>query len=314
MLNPAQLARVDLNLLILFDLLFKERSASRVAAEHHLSPSAISHALRRLRSTLNDPLFLPSAKGLVPTERANVLAPAVRDVIERVVGILGSADAFDSATAERHFKIGAPDGAISVIVPGLMRYLEEHAPRVGISVIQLLPSAAGQSADQAWRESLLTLDAGLIDLAILPHRPLRDRYAAKPLYTEDFVFIARTGHPLEPSPSAQVLTEYSHVLVSATGDTSGIVDARLSELSLKRRIALTVPSFLMAASAVASSNLIGAVPRRFAVNAAQSYDLDIFEPPFPLASADLHAIAVRAAMLDKGVAWLTEVVSAVCSE
>ena len=81
MLNHAQLARADINLLLLFDLLFEERNAGRAAARLNLSPSAVSHSLRRLRTLLDDPLFLPNPKGMVPTDRAEALAPIIRDIV-----------------------------------------------------------------------------------------------------------------------------------------------------------------------------------------------------------------------------------------
>src|SRR4029079_19079775 len=101
MLNHAQLARTDLNLLLVFDLLFEERNAGRAAARLNLSPSAISHSLRRLRVLLDDPLFLPTSKGMMPTERATGLAPAVRDIVERVQEVVVATGGFEPATAVR---------------------------------------------------------------------------------------------------------------------------------------------------------------------------------------------------------------------
>src|SRR5690349_17937353 len=137
MLNHAQLARVDLNLLLVFDLLFEEQNAGRAAARLNLSPSAISHALRRLRLLLDDPLFLPNPKGMVPTERAQSLAPTIRDIVERVQGVVASSAAFDPAATVRRFRIGAPDGAVSVIVPRLVERLQTSAPGIDLSILQL---------------------------------------------------------------------------------------------------------------------------------------------------------------------------------
>ena len=310
-MNIAHLARADLNLLILFDRLFEERNASKVAASLSLSPSAISHALRRLRSTLNDPLFLPSPKGMMPTERALALAPAIRDIVERVAGVVASAETFEPATSRRRFRIGAPDGAVSVLLAALVRTLEESAPGIDVSLLQLLPASRTGDADQAWRESLASLDAGRIDLAILPFRPAQDRFHVARLYAEDFLFLVRRGHPFAAKQTLGALADFRHVLVSATGDTKGFVDAKLADHGLTRRVALTLPSFLMAAAAIASSDLIGAVPRRFARDVAMVFNLELVESPIPFVSADLQAIVLKAAMLDRGIAWLTDIVSAV---
>lgn len=309
MLNHAQLARVDVNLLLVFDLLFDERNAGRTATRLNLSPSAISHALRRLRTALNDPLFLPTAKGMAPTARAEALAPAIREIVERIAGVIASAEQFDPKTATRRFRLGAPDGAVSLLVPALVKRLEEEAPGIDFAMLQVLPRPGSNSPDQAWRDALTDLDAQKLDLAILPHEPVQARFHSTTLYPEDFVFVTRKDHPLGPKPSTKAIANTRHVLVSATGDTSGNVDRLLAERGLERRIALTVPSFLMAVSAIASSDLIGALPRGFSREAARAYDLQIVEPPFSMLSSDLFAIVPRAAMLDQGIAWLVEIVA-----
>ncbi|GAA4747248.1 LysR family transcriptional regulator [Sphingomonas daechungensis] len=295
--------------MLVFDLLFEERNAGRTATRLHLSPSAISHALRRLRTTLNDPLFLPTARGMVPTARAEALAPAIRDIVERISGVISSAEHFDPTTATRRFRLGAPDGAVSILVPVLMKRLEKEAPGIDFAMLQVLPRPGSNSHDQAWRDALADLDAGRLDLAILPHRPAQARFHATTLYPEDFVFVTRSGHPLGRKPTVMAIANARHVLVSATGDTSGNVDRLLAERGLDRRIALTVPSFLMAVSAIASSDLIGALPRGFAKEAARTYDLQIVNAPFEMMSSDLIAIVPEAAMLDQSIAWLVETVA-----
>ncbi|WP_118857943.1 LysR family transcriptional regulator [Sphingomonas mesophila] len=309
MLNSAQLARLDLNLLLVFDLLFEERNAGRAAARLHLSPSAISHALRRLRTMLNDPLFLPTSKGMVPTERAEALAPAIRDIIERVHGVIASAEEFDPGTAVRRFRIGAPDGAISSLVPTLVKQLETVAPGICVSVVQLLPSPGSTSPDHAWQGALSDLHSRLIDLAILPHRPSQSRFYVESLFSEHFVILCRNGHPFASDPSLKAFTSARHVLVSSTGDASGIVDELLASRGLDRQIALTVPNFFMAAAAIAASDLIGALPSRFAAEATKTFPVQVLAPPVPIQSTDLHVVVPKTAMLDQGLAWLVRLLT-----
>ena len=311
MLNHAQLARTDINLLLLFDLLFEERNAGRAAARLNLSPSAISHSLRRLRTLLDDPLFLPTAKGMVPTERAEVLAPTIRDIVERVQSVVSNARGFDAATAVRRFRIGAPDGAVSVIVPRLVRQLERIAPGVDLSILHLLPRPGSIEPLEAWRDAHAEIEAGRLALAILPHPAGEARFHSAKLYFEDFVIVTRRGHPLGDAPSLDAFAAARHVLVSATGDSWGFVDRKLAGHGLERRIALTVPSFFMAVSAIASSDLVGALPRQFARHAHRSFDIAIAEPPLDLLSSDLHGVVSRAALLDHGIAWLLEQVEEV---
>ena len=310
MLNHSQLARADLNLLLLFDLLFEEGNAGRAAARLNLSPSAVSHALRRLRRLFDDPLFLPSPRGMVATDRARELAPEIRHIAESIGEVLASIQPFDPATSTRRFTIGAPDAAVSILVPSLVARLSKDAPGMDLSILQLLPRPGSGDPEHAWHDALAELDSGRLDVVILPYHPPASRFTVVPLYFEDFVIATALGHAFAKSPSIDRLAAARHVLVSATGDQSGFVDLLLADRGHERRVALTVPSFFMATAAIASSDLIGAIPRRFAHQAAQSYEIEIVEPPFEMGSADLNAIVPSAAMLDRGVNWLLEAVGA----
>src|SRR6188508_1553863 len=103
MLNGIDLSRVDLNLLVLFEAVLEEKNVGRAAGRLRLSPSAISHGLGRLRRTLNDPLFLRTPKGVVPTARATALAAPVADILARVRSVVSTAEPFDPAKSTRRF-------------------------------------------------------------------------------------------------------------------------------------------------------------------------------------------------------------------
>src|SRR5512145_1934841 len=98
MLNEIDLSRADLNLLVLFETVFEERHVGRAADRLRLAPSAVSHGLGRLRRQLNDPLFLKTPKGVVPTARATQMSGAIADVLARARSIFSTARPFDSAT------------------------------------------------------------------------------------------------------------------------------------------------------------------------------------------------------------------------
>src|ERR671912_1998487 len=99
MLNEIDLSRTDLNLLVLFETVLKERHVGRAADRLNLTPSAVSHGLGRLRKLLNDPLFLRTPKGVVPTARATELAAPIADILARVRSVMATAAPFDPATA-----------------------------------------------------------------------------------------------------------------------------------------------------------------------------------------------------------------------
>src|SRR5262245_45416250 len=113
MLNKIVLSRIDLNLLVVFHAVLEERHVARAAGRLNVTPSAVSHGLGRLRHLLNDPLFLRTPKGVVPTERALELGDPVAEVLARIGRVVASAVPFDPATTGRRFVIGAPDAVMA---------------------------------------------------------------------------------------------------------------------------------------------------------------------------------------------------------
>src|SRR5262245_62193846 len=132
MLNDVDLAGADLNLLVLFETVSRERHVRRAAEKLHVSPSAVSHGLSRLRRLLGDPLFLRTPRGVVPTDRANQLSAPIADILVRVRSVIASAEPFDPARSTRRFTIGAPDAAVSVFLPTLIDGLERSSSRIDL--------------------------------------------------------------------------------------------------------------------------------------------------------------------------------------
>ncbi len=189
MLNEIDLSRADLNLLTLFEVVLRERHVGRAAARLNLSPSAVSHGLKRLRLLLNDPLFLRTPKGVVPTARAAELTEPIAEVLARVRNVIAGAEAFDPAKSSRRFTVAAPDGISSVIVQPLLAILGCRAPGIDIGLRQLLPP--NRSIERAWEPALADLEAGAMDVAIAPIESVPLRFLARTLYEEDFVVVAR---------------------------------------------------------------------------------------------------------------------------
>jgi DNA-binding transcriptional LysR family regulator len=300
MLQEADLSGVDLNLLVLFEAIMRERHVGRTAAGLHLSPSAISHGLARLRRVLHDPLFLKHPKGVVPTERANELAAPIADILQRIRGVLANAQGFDAQRSTRRFTIGAPDAVFAVVLPSLLAAFAKLGPQIDLSLRTILPQGA-----------LADLDARQADLVIEPLSDAPSRFHSVPLYEEEFAIAMRIGHPLARGLTLDRYCAAKHVLVSMTGDPHGNVDVRLKKLGRVRRVAATVPNFLFALAVVAETDLIAAVPRQ-AVVYVRRFGVLLVDPPpplVPLSRSSLHVIATHAAMADPGVAWLFRVVT-----
>lgn len=309
MLNTPHLSRVDLNLLVLFDAVMAECHVGRAARRLNLTASAVSHGLRRLRPLLEDPLFLRTPKGVVPTARATELAAPVADILARVRSVIATAEPFDPAKSSRRFIVGAPDGSAAVFLPSLLRAVGRVAPGIDIGLRQLLPPPRAATAAQAWEHALAELESRALDVAVLPLGEVPARFVKRTLYDEDFVIASRVGHPFVRNPTLDRFCAARHLVVSIGGDARGFVDNILARKGRARRVTLTVPNFMLALAAIAESDLIAALPRQLVARHAARFGLATTEPPWPLLSAPIRAVTTKAAMLDAGVAWLFEMLS-----
>jgi DNA-binding transcriptional LysR family regulator len=309
MMNDVDLSRTDLNLLVLFKVVLEERHVGRAADRLALTSSAVSHGLGRLRRMLNDPLFLRTPKGVVPTVRATELAGPVADILTRARNVIATAAPFDPTRSTRRFTIGAPDGSSAVLLPPLLAKLRKSAPGIDISTRQLLPTPGETSPERAWRVALADLEARAMDVAVIPFDDIAVRFHHRTLYEEDFVVAMRAGHPFAKAPTLDRYCEMQHLVVSHAGDAHGFVDEILAKKGQSRRIALTVPNFMFALAVIAGTDLVTALPRRFAAMHASRFGVVTVEAPLPLGRFRLTAITPKAAMMDAGLAWFFNVLA-----
>lgn len=304
MLNQIDLSRVDLNLLVLFEAVLAEQHVARAAARLNLSPSAVSHGLSRLRRLFNDPLFLRTPKGVVPTDRALALAQPIAGILLSARQLVASADPFDPATSDRRFVIGAPDGGSAQIVLSVLAELGRSAPNIDLAFTSILPMNTG------WTNAFASLDAREVDILILPFAEAVGfaeapaRFVTRPLYEEGFVVAMRQGHPSANDMSLEQYCAQQHLLVSVTGSRDGFVDVFLARQNLSRRITVTVPNFLMALEVVANSDLITAAPRVFLAPLMGRYGLTMTDLPINIPQAQVRAVLPKAGLAGAGLVWL----------
>jgi DNA-binding transcriptional LysR family regulator len=304
MLKSDHLSRIDLNLLVLFHVVYEERHVSRAAGRLNLTPSAVSHGLGRLRRLLNDPLFLRTPKGVVPSARADELAEPVADIIVRAGAVIASAEPFEAARSRRRFTIGAPDAISAVLLPDLLVALERKAPGIDIGLVQLLPQHRGRPTSQVWHETLTELESRALDVAILPIGEAPPRFVSHHLFDETFIVAMRKGHPFANKPSLKRYCAMRHLLVSLSGDPYGVVDEALKQQGLSRRVALTVPSFMMALSVLAKTDLLGTLPQHLVIHCAEQFGLESVDLAVLKRRDPVCAIATKAAVMDAGIAWV----------
>ena len=287
---------LDVELLRLFDALHRERHVTRAARVSGLSQPAMSRALGRMRAAFEDELFVRTPSGMIPTPRADELAPAVRRVLEGV-DALARPVKFDPAKLVRDFTIAAVDMFDADLLPRLVRALEDTSVNV-----TLRPLAA-ESGD--------LLARGAIDLLIGVRATLPADAIAAHLFDEDFVCAVRRGHPrVSRKLTLATFVELPHLLVAPRGDPGGTVDAALAARGLRRRVAVRTHAFQSAPLIVARSDLVLTAPRRVLVPVAKAFDLRILPPPIELRSFGVFQAWHPRVQNDPVHAWFRGIVTA----
>jgi DNA-binding transcriptional LysR family regulator len=291
---------VDLNLLVVFAALMREGSATRAGAALGLSQSATSHALRRLRSMLGDPLFVRAGNELIATPHARDLHNQFLPAIESLERTLGTATSFDAKTTERRFRIGVP-GAIDVCLTApLITRLQQLAPTAALTVRQ---------ADISNAQDLV--EAQSIDLALSVFLDVGSGLIKEEIGKADYscIFGKRIskGRPIS-------LGEYigsGHVLTSFTGEHKGVVDTALAKINRERRIVVATQEFSSVPFYLFGTDLIATLPTYAARVYAKRLRLNVSPLPFAVPKLTLSLLWHRRFSHDPGHIWFRNLVRTV---
>ncbi|NHI00253.1 LysR family transcriptional regulator [Oceanimonas sp. MB9] len=272
---------LDLNLLRVFDALYRERNVSRAGERIGLAQSSMSNALNRLREQLDDPLFQRTPGGMEPTERAEQLAPGIQQVLQQLHSLLAP-QVFDPATASGRIRIAAADLTVMSLAAPLMGRLSKQAPGMQLSFLPLEKASVFRQ-----------LDDRLIDLAIGNFSRVPAHLRRKTLSHEQFIVIARRQHPaLQQRLTLEQYCRLPHALMTLNQDQTGIIDSHLKKRGLQRFIAMTCAHFAPLADVVGQTDLIATVPQSLLATAERagccSYPL-----PLPLDSWPLELVCTQ---------------------
>ncbi|OYW57623.1 MAG: hypothetical protein B7Z31_09465 [Rhodobacterales bacterium 12-65-15] len=314
MLKQIDLSRTDLNLLVLFETVLREGHVGRAAAALSLSPSAVSHGLGRLRRLLNDPLFLRTPRGVVPTDRAVALAPEIAEVLQGIRSMLAMAEPFDPETSPRRFRLGVGDAFLCVFGPTLAARLAERAPAIGVSVLHVVPSFRQSPDEGAWDHVLAMLESRELDVALLPWLTCPARFTTRPVGQDRLVAATRADHPYALNPTIETYCRARHLVVSIRGDPVASTDATLAALGASRRVTMTAPNFSSALFLAAESDLVVSLPESLVTGHGARFGLVGTPLPFQVSPSELVAVTTHAALQDAGVAWLVDLVSATMTD
>lgn len=286
----------DLNLLLVFETLMRERHAGRAAEVLGLTQPAVSHALSRLRHLLEDPLFVKHARGMQPTPRAEALAVPIASALHALRAALNERQAFDPAEAKRTVGIAASDYIGFTLIPKLMAVIQKAAPGMDI---RLLPASRGTVLQQLRRREA--------DIIIGPTAAAPEGVELMPLFTERLVLIARKEHPaLWKKLTPEAFAKLQYLLVSPGGGPFGLVDEALREAGLSRRIAVTIPHFLAAPFIIGATDLVALLSERVARQLAGAAGLAVHESPIAIPPWTIGLAYLPGAVADPAIDWLVK--------
>ncbi len=287
-------SRIDLNLFRVLDAIYSQGGVSAAARVLHLTQPAVTHALRRLREHLGDPLFVRQGNRLLPTEKVGAMMPAVQAHLKGLLGSTHAQPRFDAAQLQMEFVIGFRDILESIALPALMADIERFAPGVRVVSRRL-------AADEVERE----LGTGALDLAV--DRPLRagPRISRRYLLEESLAVVMRRDHPLASQLRRADYLGAQHVVVSPLGESNAL-DLLLGQSGMFREIRLVCQHYFSACQIAAASDLLLTAPQSYANHLAGLLPIAVRPLPIRLKAFPILAYWHDSKDEDQAHGWFRE--------
>lgn len=292
--------QLDLALLRIFEAIMAERNVSRAADRLNMSQSAVSKGLGNLRLIFEDPLFIRSASGMLPTHKAIELSRGVSHSLHILDSLLGDRPVFKPRSAKTSFTIGVSDYASYVLLPSLVKTVVDQAPDITLYTKEI---------DNKTAEELLL--SGQVDLCLASDARFTYPIHYSELFQDHYVCLARTGHPIEGTAfSIDKFLSYRHVIMPRqSAGSTGVVEQTLSAINATRRIAISVSSLLSVPEILATTDMLMTTTNRVAEKLKQHAELTIHRHPLTL--PEFHFAQLWHQRNDRSAShsWLRQIVN-----
>ncbi len=285
----------DLNLFVVFDVIYTERNLTKSGEVLGITQPAVSNALSRLRENFNDELFVRTSKGMVPTPVAENMVNDIRQALDLIRNSISESESFKPKTANATFRISIGDTSEYRLLPQLIKNISNSAP--GVDVESYLTPRT---------ETPKELAAGNIDFAIDPPIHSDPNLRNKKIYQDDYVLVVNKKHPIAKKKkiSLEDYLNLSHIHISKRASGLGHVDTTLNRLGLTRRIALRAQHFLVAPYIIDQSNLAMTTIKSF----SRGRELKVFQLPFKINPLVLHLYWHVNKDMDPANKWMRELI------
>lgn len=287
---------LDLNLLKVFEAVYEQGGISRAAESLHMTQPAVSLALKRLRETIGDELFIRAHRGMKPTHRAEELAGPIREALAVVGEALEQGESFDPVASRRVFKIAFGRYGELDLLPRILNVLDGE--RSGISIQSVLD--AGQTGVEL-------VASGDIDGCFDFIEPVQPQVEYCEFGAENLVVIARKGHPrLKGSINLREYFSERHVVMNFGNERREILEDFMAARGGTRDVMAAVNQYLATPPVVMQSDAIATVPQRMAEFEGFAAGLQILPLPFPIPRLRTYLLWHRSRSSDMGWLWLSE--------
>lgn len=301
MIEPSS---IDLNLLSVFQEVYRERQISAAARRLGLTQSAVSNALARLRRTFGDELFVRTAYGMQPTPLAQQMAEPIGAAMVQVALALSQRSRFDPATSNRRFTLAMTDVGEVYFMPVLIERCRSSAPHVEIASLR----ANGLSLKD-------DMETGRVDLAIGAFEDVSEALYHRALFRQRFVSMFRKDHPLAKGKvDLARFVAAPHLIVDAAQSPYDRINGLLEKAGVTAGARFRVPHFTAVPYIVSTSELVVTVPQKLAESAASPFGLKWIEPPLALPTLQTNVFWHRRFNHDPGIQWLRGLIADVFAE
>lgn len=293
----------NLHLLPAFKAILEEGSVVDAARRLDLTQSAVSKHLARLREWFDDPLFVRTRDGMMPTPRATELAAGIGALLADA-DRLTAQQTVDPATFEGTFTLSATDEVLCRILPPLLAKLEAQAPNLRLITVPLAPDY-----------SLHELETGAVNLLVAVNWHAPEVLRQGRLMQDRFVVAMHVDNPLAQGPLT--LADYAdarHILVAPLGMETGTVDALLAPRGLQRRVIASVPVFGLVTPDLLGPKTLVTLPERVALRMAETQKAVITDLPLPAPPITYHALWHPRFDREPRLRWVRAAVQAALSD
>ncbi|GAA0855993.1 LysR family transcriptional regulator [Aliiglaciecola litoralis] len=292
-----QIQQLDLNLLKVFESLYQEQNMTRCAERLHITPSAVSHAIKRLRLCLEDPLFERSQNRMLPTPACQRMAPMILDNLSRLRQILQQWGEFEPQTSTHHFRIGMHDAIEPAVLPQIAHLLAHQAPHTTFASVKVERSQLTRA-----------LASGHIDMALDVAMPINLPVRHEKVFDDSFSILVDKHHEMVNLATQQAYFDAQHVSVSHRPSGAVLEDLILQQQGMARQLVVRCQNYYAAKEMIKHTDWLLTAPTSLA-NRLKDEQLHLLAMPFTMPTIETHMYWHENTEHDRALTWFRQLVS-----